>query len=246
MYPLHVVTPAMKHLKQAKQNSWQLFDKIAHRYDFINRVLSLGIDGLWRKQFIRNLPDSSNLTCLDLATGTADVALVLAADDRVQSVLATDLSEEMLAIAGTKVRKSAHHNKITVQVGDGVAIPSKDNYFDVVTVSFGLRNFGDYQRSLQNMHRVLTPGGRAMILEFSLPKNGVIRRVYLLYFRNILPVVGSVLSGHPNAYRYLNRTVEDFPYGEALADEIRKAGFHRVELTSLSLGIATMYVAYKD
>lgn len=243
---LSAILYVMNSLNKKKQHSWQLFDQIANSYDGINRILSFGIDGLWRRHFPKYLPDRNDLQCLDIATGTADVALVLAADERVRNVQATDLSKKMLAIAKQKVAKSPYKHKITISEGDGVQIPSNDASFDVVTVAFGVRNFGNYHTSLKNMHRVLKSDGRALILEFSLPTNPVIRAGYLLYFRHLLPRIGNLLSRHRNAYTYLNKTVEDFPSGTAFGKSIMAAGFNRVEYKKLTFGIATLYTAHKE
>jgi demethylmenaquinone methyltransferase/2-methoxy-6-polyprenyl-1,4-benzoquinol methylase len=233
-------------IHRKKKASWKIFDQIAPTYDRINKVLSMGIDILWRKNFTRYLPQQRNLMCLDLATGTADVALELAKDERVKHIEATDLSAKMLEFGQKKVSASQYAHKITLHNADGVKIPSPRTSMDVITVAFGIRNFNDYKLSLSNMVRVLKPGGRAMILEFSLPKNSAIKSIYLFYFRSILPTIGNVLSGHSNAYTYLNKTVEDFPYGDAFISEMTSAGFSSVESKSLSFGIATLYIGHKS
>jgi demethylmenaquinone methyltransferase/2-methoxy-6-polyprenyl-1,4-benzoquinol methylase len=228
-----------------KKESWKVFDQIAPTYDRINKILSMGVDILWRKHFRRNLPDQNGLTCIDLATGTADVAIELAKDTRVASVLGTDLSKEMIAYGKKKAERSDYSAKILLKIGDGVTIPEKDSSFDVLTVAFGTRNFPDYRTSLKNMVRVLKPGGRAMILEFSLPSRAIIRVPYLFYFRSVLPRIGNMMSRHTDAYTYLNRTVEDFPYGNEFVTEMQKAGFSSIESKVLSFGIATLYIGIK-
>lgn len=239
-------TADLLNLSARKKESWKFFNQIAPTYDRVNRILSMGIDILWRKNFCRNLPNRKDLLCLDLATGTGDVAIELARDVRVKHIEATDLSKEMIKIGKKKVNKNKHGHKITMKVADGVDIPSPDSSFDIVTVGFGIRNFGDYRKSLKNMARVLKPDGQVMILEFSLPTNRAIRSGYLFYFRSILPRVGNLLSGHKDAYTYLNKTVEDFPYGDIFIKEMKKAGFNKVESKNLSFGIATIYIASKS
>ena len=232
-------------LKSRKKESWRVFDQIAPTYDHINHVISMGVDHFWRRNFRTLLPNKNELVCLDLATGTADVVLELARDARVKHIDGTDMSAGMIELGKQKVVKSEFADKISLSVGDGVHIPAKPSSYDVISVAFGIRNFGDYKTSLQNMVRVLKPGGQAMILEFSLPKNRVFRFIYLFYFRNVLPKIGNALSGHKDAYTYLNRTVEDFPYGDAFCDEMHKAGFGKVSAKVLSFGIATLYIGVK-
>ncbi len=232
-------------LPTEKKDSWKFFDEIAGTYDPINKVLSFGTDILWRKNFRKHLPDQRDLQCLDLATGTADVAIELARDEKVKHVTATDLSEKMLEIGKQKVQKMHMEDKVTIEVGDGVIIPSPDQSMDVITVSFGIRNFKDYKTSLSNMIRVLKPGGRVMILEFSLPRNRLFRKLYLFYFRTILPKIGNLLSKHPFAYSYLNKTVETFPYGEEFVQAMKDTGFRDIQAHPLTFGIATFYIGIK-
>lgn len=235
----------MQKLPTKKRDSWKFFDEIASTYDPINKVLSVGIDTLWRKNFRKNLPDKQGLVCIDLASGTGDVAIELAKDSRVTHVLGTDLSKEMLEIGKLKVKKRGFDAKINMQIGDGVHIPQKDNSFDVATISFGVRNFEDYKKSLVNVHRILRPGGKVMILEFSLPKNRLVKHLYLFYFRSVLPRIGNILSGHSFAYTYLNKTVESFPYGKHFTDAMEEAGFKNTNIHTLTLGIASFYTGEK-
>lgn len=232
----------MTNVKARKTESWKIFDDIAPTYDFLNHFLSLGIDVLWRKKFITNLPKKDNLTAYDLATGTGDVALTLAKNPRVSKVIGMDLSTGMLKLAKIKVQKKNLSKKVFMEVGDGVSIPKDENTTDVVTVAFGIRNFPSPQESLDNMVRVLRPGGRAMIMEFSLPKNPIIKWGYLLYFRHILPFIGNALSKNKDAYTYLNESVEDFPYGQAFTDMMKNAGMKNIKVIPLSFGIASLYI----
>lgn len=236
----------MNTVKARKPESWKIFNDIAPTYDFLNHFLSFGIDVLWRRNFIKNLPRKNNLTAYDLATGTGDVALTLAKDPRVEKVVGMDLSVGMLDFGKTKVIKKNLTETISMEEGDGVTIPKEDNSADVVTVAFGIRNFPDPQTSLINMVRVLRSGGRAMIMEFSLPKNFIIRFFYLLYFRHILPAIGNALSKNKDAYTYLNESVEDFPYGKDFTDMMVKAGMKNVRIVPLSFGIASLYIGDVD
>jgi len=219
-----------------------MFDRVAHRYDFLNRVLSLGIDRFWRKKMTSLLPNGNNLKVLDLATGTADQLLFLfETSDKLESGVGMDLAERMLEIGRQKIRKRSLSRVLTLKTGDATVIPAESNHFDVVTISFGIRNVLNVGQTLQDMHRVLKPGGRVLILEFSLPHSTFIRAGYLLYLRHVLPRIGAFISGDPYAYRYLNETIETFPHGKSFCTLMENAGFvHSID-HPVSLGIATVY-----
>lgn len=225
-----------------KQHTPALFDHIAATYDRLNKLLSFGIDRWWRYQMRRHLPQRQQLKVLDLATGTGDVAIALEKSPRVAHIEGLDMSAGMVAYGQKKIQALGLENRIRLEVGDGVAIPREDRQYDVVTISFGIRNFPDPLRSLENCWRVLKPHGRLMVLEFSLPKSWPVRMLYLFYFRFILPLVGNRLSGHANAYSYLNQSVEQFPYGERFEALMRQAGFENVRSRPLTFGIATLYL----
>ncbi len=224
----------------------KMFDKIAHRYDLLNRSLSFGQDVVWRKRMKRHLPDQEGLRVLDLATGTADQLLYLIDDERVVSGIGMDLAEKMLEIGREKIAARGLDGKLRLETGDAVSIPADDESADVATISFGIRNVVAVTEALDEMYRVLKPGGRALILEFSLPRNVVMRKLYLFYFRHILPRIGSLVSGDAYAYRYLNKTVETFPYGEAFCELMRAAGFRDVKARPLTFGIASIYQGDKE
>jgi demethylmenaquinone methyltransferase / 2-methoxy-6-polyprenyl-1,4-benzoquinol methylase len=228
-----------------KTYSYKLFDQIAETYDFLNILLSLGIDRLWRKKIIRLLNKTKVDNALDMATGTGDMAILLAQSDHIKKVEGIDLSQEMISIGNEKIKKQSLSDKCELKIGDGVSIPFEDQSQDLITVTFGIRNFPDFQESMKNMHRVLRPGGKAIIMEFSLPENYLIRKFYLFYFRHVLPFIGNLISGHKNAYTYLNQTVEDFPYGQEFADHFLENGFKKVNMHPLTFGIACIYVATK-
>lgn len=231
----------MSSLHSRKKESYKIFDQIAPTYDSLNHLLSFGIDVYWRKQMMKVLPQGENLQALDLACGTGDVSIVLGRQKKVGSVEGLDLSEGMISHGREKIATKGLSEKVKLEIGDGVTIPRPDNSVDVVTLTFGVRNFSDPKVSLQNIYRVLKPGGRGMVLEFSIPANPVVRWIYFFYFRYVLPFVGNLLSGHGDAYTYLNKTVEDFPYGEEFADWMRQAGFRDVKYRVLTFGIATLY-----
>lgn len=219
-----------------------MFDRIAHRYDLLNRLLSFGQDVVWRKKVARHLPQTNNLHILDIATGTGDLLLSLYRESsRVSSGIGIDMAEKMLAVGEQKLARRKLDGSLSLQKGDAMNIPFAEETFDAVSIAFGIRNVENVEKALREMHRVLKPGGRALILEFSLPGNRVIRRLYLFYFRHILPRIGGFISGDSYAYRYLNRTVETFPYGENFCNLMRRTGFRQVHFTPLTLGIATIY-----
>jgi demethylmenaquinone methyltransferase/2-methoxy-6-polyprenyl-1,4-benzoquinol methylase len=232
----------MDNLQKRKTESYKIFDQIAPTYDFLNRLLSFGIDKGWRKKIVKSLPNNpSELKILDLATGTADVPLTLIKSPKVKQITGLDLSAGMVELGRKKVAEKNLQDKIELVIGDGTAIPFEDNSFDVVTISFGIRNFEDPEKSLRDIFRVLKPGGRLLIAEFSIPKNPIVRGVYFFYFRKLLPFIGNLISGHNDAYTYLNKTVEDFPYGAAFLAWMRNAQFKDAKATQLTFGIATLY-----
>ena len=232
-------------LEVRKNESYKIFDKIAGTYDFLNHLLSFGIDIYWRKKVINNLPKRQSLEVLDLACGTGDLTIALAKAKNVKNVLGIDLSQGMIDIGAKKISAKILNDKAQMEIGDGVNIPKEDNTYDVTTVSFGIRNFPDTQESLNNMHRVLKKNGRSMILEFSIPKNPIFKMIYFFYFRYLLPFVGNLVSKHKDAYSYLNETVEDYPYGQRFADMMKTAGFKNVHYKELTFGIATLYIGDK-
>ena len=220
---------------------WKMFDRIAARYDLLNPLLSANRDKRWRRKLNDHLPPGDSLTALDLATGTGDQLLALYAGGKVTRGIGLDLAEQMLAVGRDKITRRGLNDSLSLTVGDAQAIPYEDNSFDVTTISFGIRNMTDVPAALAEMLRVLKPGGRSLILEFSLPSNRLVRCLYLWYFRHVLPRLGSVISGDASAYRYLNKTVETFLYGEAFCQLMRDRGFVNVTAIPLTLGIATIY-----
>lgn len=229
-----------------RTNVWKMFDRIAGRYDLLNHLLSANRDKQWRSRINRMLPAGDNLAVLDLASGTGDQLLALWESGRVKSGIGIDLAEKMLEVGREKIRRRSLDSWLELRTGDVQAIAFEDGRFDVTTISFGIRNMTDVSKSLAEMFRVLKPGGRSLILEFSLPTNGLVRAVYLWYFRHILPRLGKAISGDDGAYRYLNETVETFPYGEAFCGLMREQGFKNVKCAPLTLGIASIYSGDKS
>jgi len=223
-----------------------MFAEIAPRYDLVNRMLSGGIDVWWRHVTLERVPPPASGAVLDVCTGTGDLALAYARKSGPGvRVVGSDFCRPMLDHGVEKSRRAGL--PVEWVEADAMALPFAAASFDVVTVAFGLRNIADTSRGLAEMARVCRPGGRLAILEFSLPRNALIRRPYLWYFRNVLPRLGNaVASNSSDAYRYLNASVEQFPSGKALAALVRRAGFATVDVLPLSFGIATLYVATKE
>ena len=230
----------------SKQSVWKMFDRISHRYDLLNRLLSLRQDVVWRKRVVTFLPDTADLKVLDLATGTADVLLtILAEANNVKSAVGIDVAKEMLKIGRDKITRKNLNEIIQLIPGDASKIPFSDNKFDAITIAFGIRNVKEPHQALDEMCRVLKSAGRVIILEFSLPENVILRKLYLFYFRHILPSVGGLISGDSKAYRYLNKSVEDFPYGQKFCDKMAASGFQNTSCVPLTFGISSIYIAEK-
>jgi demethylmenaquinone methyltransferase/2-methoxy-6-polyprenyl-1,4-benzoquinol methylase len=219
-----------------------MFDRISATYDLLNRILSFGTDVLWRRKVARFLPLRRNQRVLDLATGTGDQILALFEEShRVGFGVGIDPAQKMLEIGRLKIRKRGLSNRITLMVGDATAIPLDDGQFDAVTIAFGIRNIGDVKKALQEIYRVLKPGGRVIVLEFAMPGNRLLRAGVLAYLRHILPCLGAWVSRDRHAYRYLNKTIETFPSGEAFCDLLRGARFTGVTGHSVPLGLPMIY-----
>jgi demethylmenaquinone methyltransferase/2-methoxy-6-polyprenyl-1,4-benzoquinol methylase len=233
--------------KQSRANVWYMFNRIAGRYDLLNHLLSFGQDILWRKKVASFLRDTTNQHILDLATGTGDQIIILVKKCKnISSAIGIDIAENMLRIAQQKINKNNLQQVIQLKQGDASKIEFSDNTFDTVTISFGIRNVELLKKSLQEILRVLKPGCRFIVLEFSIPQNEFLKRIYLLYLRKILPFMGSLISGDRIAYRYLNQTIENFPWGNNFLKLLSEAGFCNCGLLSLTFGIATIYYADKQ
>jgi demethylmenaquinone methyltransferase/2-methoxy-6-polyprenyl-1,4-benzoquinol methylase len=219
----------------------RMFDRIAPTYDALNRLLSARSDVRWRRRAVERLRLTGRERVLDACTGTGDVALALV-EAGAARVDATDFSPEMVRRGREKA--AAHGDRVAFQVADTTRLPFPDATFDGATVAFGVRNLEDLDGGLRELARVLRPGGRLVVLEFSVPRNPVVRTLYLTYFMVVLPLIGNLASGGADtAYTYLPRSVLAFPDPGALAERMRRAGFASVEVEPLSLGIATLHVA---
>lgn len=223
----------------------QMFDDISHRYDLLNRLLSFGIDRRWRRFAVSQLSIPKNGRVLDIATGTCDVALEVAAQtDPSVTIVGEDFTQGMLVQGQVKLNGSEHGARIMLVNAPCEEIPHPDATFDAITIAFGIRNVVDRQAGLCEMFRVLKPGGRAVILEFSNPRSRLFRQLYYFYFQKILPTIGGLISKR-SAYQYLPDSVIEFPSQEKFSQMMATAGFQRLQHCDLTFGISTVYVGDK-
>lgn len=233
----------------AQRNITAMFDDIASRYDFLNHLLSFHIDRLWRrrvsKTVSKSLQNTTNPQILDVATGTADLAIRMARDLPKASITGIDLSEKMLEIGREKVRQKGLKCRIVLSHADAQRLPFADGGFDAVTVAFGVRNFEELQQGVNEMARVLKAGGIMAVLEFSQPKNQLIKCLYQGYSKHLLPRVGRQVSGNQTAYRYLPESIDRFSASRDFIGTLERAGLGHPQARALSGGIATLYLAWK-
>lgn len=228
-----------------KQQIAAMFDKIAFRYDFLNRFLSVGIDVSWRKKAIQQLQAVRPKYILDAATGTGDVAILAEKMLHPVKITGIDISEGMLDIGRKKIEKLGLQGKIELLAGDSETMVFADNSFDAITVAFGVRNFQNLEKGLTEMLRVLRPGGKLAVLEFSRPKQFIFKTAYNLYMKTIAPGFGKLIAKNKDAYQYLNDSVQRFPEGEDFIEILNKAGYKAAYRKTLTLGICTIYCGSK-
>lgn len=238
------VTPYEHSSDSKKQQIEQMFDNISPKYDFLNRSLSLGIDVWWRKKMMLELKGISLNQVLDIATGTADVALATS-KLKPNSIIGVDISEGMLSVGRIKVEKKGLSSLIKLQKADSENLPFSENQFDAITVAFGVRNFEHLSKGLDEMCRVLKPGGKLVILEFSRPRIFPIKQLYDFYFRYFCPWWGKVVSKDNSAYKYLYDSVSAFPEGEQFLTIAQQSGFKQLKAQRLTFGIVSLYTATK-
>jgi demethylmenaquinone methyltransferase / 2-methoxy-6-polyprenyl-1,4-benzoquinol methylase len=239
------IVPFKDSVVPKKQQVAEMFNKIAFRYDFLNRFLSGGIDRNWRKKAIREISSVKPKIILDVATGTADMPILMMKILKPDRITGIDISEGMLGLGKQKIVKSGFEKNVHLQNGDAESIQFPDNSFDAVTVAFGVRNFQNLEKGLAEMRRVMKPGGRLIILEFSKPGNGFFLPFYKIYLRIIAPRIGKMVSGNAVAYQYLNDSVNAFPEGGAFIRILNKTGFNDTYFKKLSVGICTIYCGNK-
>ena len=228
-----------------KEQVADMFNSIAYRYDFLNRFLSAGIDVWWRKKAISQLKETSPKKILDVATGTGDVAILTYHMLQPEKIIGIDISEGMLDLGRKKIEKLNLTNFIQLQSGDSEVIRFEDNIFDAVTVAFGVRNFQNLEKGLKEMYRVLHPGGKLVVLEFSKSNNRVLAGLFHFYMNVITPALGKFFAKNKDAYQYLNDSVQAFPEGEFFLTIMHEAGFTQTYLKKLSFGICTIYCGRK-
>ncbi len=222
-----------------------MFDRISSKYDALNHLLSLNIDKVWRRKAAKEVAKHQPATILDLATGTADLAIALAKRNPQAHIVGMDISEKMLEIGKKKVAKQKMDPQIELRVGDAASLPFEDNTFDAVTVAFGVRNFEDLDKGLSEIHRVLKPNGQAVILEFSMPERFPVKQLYRFYFKRLLPFIGRIVSKDKSAYSYLPASVEHFPKPSVFVEMLAQKGLSNGQAKPLTFGIATLYTAAK-
>lgn len=220
-----------------------MFDAISPKYDLLNRAFSLGIDQGWRRKVIRLVKQEPVARLLDVATGTADLAILAARRSAAGEVVGVDISEGMLRHGRQKVKAAALDARVTLQRADSAALPFADGSFDAVTVAFGVRNFEDLEKGLREMLRVLRPGGRLFVLEFSKPRRAPMKQLFRFYFHRVMPAVGRVVSRDSAAYTYLPQSVDAFPEGADFLRILERCGGREARARPLTGGIATLYTA---
>jgi len=240
----NTVKPYQEEGSKKKQVS-QMFDKIAPFYDLLNRVLSLGIDVSWRKKMIKMMKQKNPKTILDVATGTADVAIETAKQISPDQIKGIDISSKMIEIGRKKIEKNKLSQVIQLDIGDSENLDFEDQSFDAITVAFGVRNFENLEKGLKEMQRVLKKGGEMYILEFSHPTVFPFKQIFNAYFKYILPTIGKLTSKDPKAYKYLYESVQAFPNGPQFDKILKELGFNNTKFIPLTLGICTIYVGEK-
>ena len=231
--------------KTKKEEVQQMFDNIAPTYDKLNHILSLSIDKIWRRRVVRKVRRMKPEKVMDLATGTGDLAIKMAKAMPKAKIMGVDLSENMLAVAAEKVRRKGLDDHIALYQGDAENLDVASGVLDVVTVAFGVRNFGNLEVGLTEIMRSLRSGGHIVVLEFSTPRNFFVRKAYQFYSNHVMKPVGGLVSKDRKAYDYLPDSIEEFPDPERFLAIMRHAGFKECRRKSLSLGIAQIYIAEK-
>ncbi len=238
------VVPYKDKKEGKKQQVASMFDNISKKYDLLNHLLSLGIDIIWRKKAIKMLQKDQPKLILDIATGTGDFAIEALAL-KPEKVIGVDISEGMLQEGRKKMKQKKLEHLIELQLGDSEKLLFQENKFDAVIVSFGVRNFENLEKGLSDMYRVLKPGGKTVILEFSKPKKFPMKQGYSFYFKYILPWIGRMISKDHSAYTYLPASVKAFPDGRDFLGILEKVGFKQTQCKTLTFGISSIYIGIK-
>jgi len=239
------VTPYENSDGTKKEQIAEMFDNIAHKYDFLNHFFSLGIDKLWRKKAIRLLSKAKRNRILDIATGTGDFAFE-ALKLNPEKVIGIDISKGMLDKGNDKVSNRKLNDKIDLILGDSENLDFEDNSFDAITVGFGVRNFENLEKGLKEINRVIKPDGKVAILELSLPDKFPLKQLYNFHFNHIMPLIGRIMSKDSKAYTYLHESVAAFPSGPKFVKVLENCGFTQTEIHKVSGGIASIYLTGKN
>ena len=238
------VVPYKDNSEAKKKQVADMFDSISGKYDFLNHFLSLGIDIRWRKKAIKYLEKDQPKMILDIATGTGDFAIE-ALRLNPDKIIGVDISEGMLNVGREKMVKRGYNQIIDMQSGDSENLKFPDNNFDAIIVAFGVRNFENLEKGLTDMRRVLKPGGKLVVVEFSKPTSFPFKQIYNFYFKFILPIIGKFVSRDNSAYSYLPESVQAFPYGNAFLEKLENVGFKETKCYPLTFGISSIYIGQK-
>lgn len=239
------VTPYKNQQLSKKEQVATMFNNISKTYDFLNHFMSLGIDIVWRKMAIKELLKDKPQTILDVATGTGDFAFEALEILKPKKIIGVDISEGMLAIADEKIIKRKKSDVFEVRLGDSEKLLFENDSFDAITVAYGVRNFENLEKGIADMLRVLKPGGKAVILEFSKPKAFPIKQLYSFYFQHVTPTIGKVFSKDASAYSYLPESVNAFPDGKSFTGLMDKVGYRNTKCRPLAFGICSIYTGIK-
>jgi len=240
------VIPYKESEDNKRQQIEQMFDNIAPKYDFLNRALSLGIDTIWRKKAIAQLKSKSPKVILDIATGTADLALEASKQLKPDKIVGLDIAENMLSVGRKKIKQKHEQDVIELIQGDSTNLQFNNNSFDAVMAAYGVRNFHNLKDGLKEMIRVLKPGGTLLVLEFSKPEKFPVKQLFNFYFRYILPNVGKLVSKDNSAYKYLPQSVSVFPQGTAFINILKELGLNNTEWIPQTFGISSIYLGTKQ
>lgn len=238
------IKPYQDSEKGKKEQVAQMFDTISENYDGLNKIISFGTDAKWKQKILKMVAAKQPTTILDIATGTGDLAILFAKTSATE-IIGLDISQGMLDIGKKKIEAQKLDTKIQMVLGDGENIPYADNYFDVITVAYGVRNFEHLEKGLSEILRTLKPGGQFIILETSVPTKFPFKQGYYVYTNFIMPTIGKLFSNDKKAYAYLSNSAQNFPFGEVLNNILRKIGFIEVVHLPQTMGVATIYTASK-
>ena len=238
------IKPYQDSEKGKKEQVAQMFDTISGNYDGLNKIISLGTDATWKKKILQMVQLLNPTSILDIATGTGDLA-ILFGETTATEIIGLDISQGMLDMGKKKISDKNLDSKIQMVLGDGEKIPYADNYFDVITVAYGVRNFENLEKGLSEILRVLKPNGTFIILETAVPIKFPFKQGYYVYTNFIMPTIGKLFSKDKSAYKYLSTSAQNFPFGEALNNILRKIGFIDVQDEPQTMGVASIYIASK-